>query len=66
MDGPIVSRVFVITEARRAIEAGKPLHDACPWPPGTAAGQAFQLEFHAQQALQGAARGHEEVSNVQS
>lgn len=66
MDGPIVSRALVITQARRAVEAGKPLHDACPWPPGTAAGQAFQLEFHAQQALQGAARGREEVSHVQS
>ena len=24
---------------------------ACPWPPESAAGQAFQLEFHSQRAL---------------
>ena len=34
--------------------APKSQHDACPWPPSTAAGQAFQSEFQAQAIGQGA------------
>lgn len=40
MDGPIVSLSFVTDQARRAVAAGTPLHDACPWPLDSAAGQA--------------------------
>ena len=57
MDGPIVSRSFVTDQARRAVAAGTPLHDACPWPLSTAAGQAFQTEFHAHAATRAAASG---------
>ena len=59
---PIVSRSFVTDQARRAVAAGKPLHDACPWPLDTAAGQAFQTEFQAQEAARGAAPGLREYS----
>lgn len=54
---PIVSRSFVADQARRALAAGKPLHDACPWPLDTAAGQAFQTEFQAQAAERAVASG---------
>jgi hypothetical protein len=57
MDGPVVSRSFVTDQARRAVAAGTPLHDACPWPLGTAAGQAFQTEFQAQAVVRGAGSG---------
>lgn len=61
---PIVSRSFVTDQARRAVAAGTPLHDACPWPLDTAAGQAFQTEFQAQVAVRGAASGQEEVCHA--
>lgn len=60
----IVSFAVIQRRAREAAAAAQCPHAVCPWPPESAAGQAFQLEFHAQQAHQGAALGRKEVSHV--
>lgn len=63
MPEPIVSFDAIQRRAQEAATVGHCPQTACPWPLGSAAGLAFQLEFHAQQALQCAAREHEEVTH---
>lgn len=51
MDGEIIPRGIVLDRAKRAVESGSALEAASPWPVGTAAGQMFVAEFHAERAL---------------
>lgn len=61
---PIVSLAAIHRRARQAAAAGHCPHTACPWPPESAAAQAFHQQFRAMQMQQSAARGRQEISHV--
>ena len=46
MTEPIVSLDVIKTQAREAAAKYTQVNDACPYPFGTAAGQAFKEEFN--------------------
>jgi hypothetical protein len=48
---PIVPRSLVSEMARRAVQDGIPVEQALPYPIGSDAGQLFQREYQAAQAL---------------
>lgn len=47
MPEPIISLATIQRCAREAAAAAQCAHTVCPWPPESAAGQAFQLEYSA-------------------
>lgn len=63
---PIVPLEAIQRRAQEAAAAGHCPHSACPWPPESAAAQAFHNQFSVQQVQQAAAPGRQEVSHAQT
>lgn len=63
MPEPIVPLEAIQRRAQQAAAACHCPHTACPWPPESAAAQAFHEQFRAQQVHQCAARGRKEASH---
>lgn len=63
MAEPIVSLAVIHRRAHAAAAAGHCPHTTCPWPPESAAAQAFHQQFHeALQERRSAVRQHQEIS----
>lgn len=63
MPEPIVPLEVIQRRAQESAAAGNCPHATCPWPPESAAAEAFHQQFHeALQERRSAVRQHQEIS----